>query len=451
MGRYDMSELDPVLLARVQFATNLTFHILFPALNIALAWMLLFFKLRAAATGNPAWGDAYRFWVRIFALSFALGVVSGVTMSFQFGTTFPGFMEKVGNVLGPLMAYEVMTAFFLEAGFLGIMLFGQRRVPRGVHTFATLMVAVGVTISAFWILAANSWMQTPNAFEVIDGRFHPTDWSGVVFTPSFPLRLAHMLLASALTAGFAVMGISAWQALRRPMRAGERAAFRAGLAVVAVAIPVQLFVGDASGRLAEQTQPAKIAAIEALWHTGTGVGTVLFGWPDEASRTNKWAVTIPYGSSLLITHSLDGEVRGLNEFAGEHPPVAPVFFAFRIMAGVGVLMLLAAWGTVILLRRRGGEPARLPRWWLGGLAAMTVSGWVATVAGWYTAEIGRQPWVVYGLVKTAEVASPQPAPVLGTSLAGFVLVYAFLLASYLGAVLYQAHRGVSETPPMEAA
>ncbi|MBV7483845.1 cytochrome ubiquinol oxidase subunit I [Bordetella sp. BOR01] len=438
-------ELSPLLLARIQFAVNLTFHILFPAINIALAWILLFFKLRWRATGDTAWLDAYRFWIRVFALSFALGVVSGLTMSFQFGTTFPGFMEKAGNVVGPLMGYEVMTAFFLEAGFLGIMLFGRGRVSERIHTLAMFLVAFGVTLSAFWILAANSWMQTPAGAELVDGKFYPTDWMKIVFSESLPLRFGHMVLASVVTAAFVVLGVSAWQGLRRPLRPGERKAFVTGLVLAAAVIPVQMLVGDTAGRLAAKTQPAKIAAIEGLWETQRGAGTVLIGWPDEATRSNKWAITLPYGASLLITHSLDGEVLGLNEFPNAHPPVAPVFFAFRVMAGVGVLMMLASWGGLWLLRARKWNPDALPRWALRLLAGMTFSGWVATVAGWYTAEIGRQPWVVYGLVRSSEVVADEPAAAFALSLTGFLLLYAFLLLSYVGTLIYQANKGIAPT------
>lgn len=444
-------DLSPLVLARIQFAANLTFHILFPAINIALAWILLYFKLRWRSTGDVAWLDAYRFWIRVFALSFGLGVVSGLTMSFQFGTTFPGFMERAGNVVGPLMGYEVMTAFFLEAGFLGIMLFGRGRVPEWVHTLAMSLVAFGVTLSAFWILVANSWMQTPAGAEMIDGKFYPTDWLQILFNASLPLRFSHMLLASVATAAFVVLGVSAWQALRRPLRPGERKAFMTGLVLAAAVIPVQMLVGDTAGRLAAQTQPAKIAAIEGLWETQKGAGTVLIGWPDEATRSNKWAITIPYGASLLITHSLDGEVQGLNDFPDAHPPVAPVFFSFRIMAGVGVLMVLSSWGGLWLLRKRRWNPDALPRWALQGLAAMTFSGWVATVAGWYTAEIGRQPWVVYGHIRSAEVVADQPAAAFALSLSGFLLLYTFLLVSYIGTLVYQANKGIEPSQPARPA
>jgi len=303
--------MDPLLLARAQFGINIGFHILFPAITIGLGWILLYFKLRWIASREPKWRAAYVSWVKVFALSFALGVVSGVVMSFQFGTNWPGFMNTVGNIAGPLLGYEVLTAFFLEASFLGIMLFGWRRVSERVHTLATFLVAFGTTLSAFWILALNSWMQTPAGFEMIDGVAHVTSWFDVVFNPSFPYRLAHMLLASGLTCAFLVAGLSAYRWLIGERSDEVRAAMRTGVTLAAMLIPLQVLVGDLHGLNTLRHQPAKIAAMEAIWDTGQNVPLLLFGWPDEASRQNRYEVSIPSGASLILGHSPTAELRGL--------------------------------------------------------------------------------------------------------------------------------------------
>lgn len=434
--------MDALLLARLQFAANVTFHILFPTITIALCWVLLFFRWRWLRTQDAAWLGAYRFWTKVFALSFALGVVSGITMSFQFGTNWPGFMERVGNVAGPLLGYEVLTAFFLEATFLGIMLFGHGKVSERVTLLATFLVALGTTMSAFWILSLNSWMQTPAGYEIIDGVFHVTSWAQVVFNPSFPYRLAHMLLASGLTVAFLLAGLSAWQVLRGKANAATPKAMRTGLTLGAVLIPLQILVGDLHGLNTLQHQPQKIAAIEAVWETERGAPLLLFAWPDEASRSNRYELGIPKGASLILTHERDGEIRGLNEFIGAHPPVAPVFFGFRIMVGVGILMLLSSWCGWWMLRRRGWDPRRLPRPLLWSLSAMSFSGWVATVAGWYVTEIGRQPYIVQGLLRTAEVASSTPAPMIALTLAAYVTVYLALIVAYVGVIAHMAGKPI---------
>jgi cytochrome d ubiquinol oxidase subunit I len=418
---------DPLLLARAQFGLNIGFHILFPSITIALAWVLLYLRVRIGR-GGPAWlGHAYRLWVKIFALSFALGVVSGITMSFQFGTNWPGFMQKAGNIAGPLLGYEVLTAFFLEATFLGVMLFGRDRVPGWVHTLSAFLVAAGTTASAFWILALNSWMQTPQGFEVIDGQLHATDWWAIIFTPSFPYRLVHMSIASGLTAAFLIAGISALQMLRNRGFEPARKMFRVGVAIAAGLTPVQILVGDLHGLNTLEHQPAKIAAIEGIWHTERGVPLLLFALPNERERRNDYVISIPKGASLILTHQTDGEVKGLNEFADAHPPVAPVFWSFRVMVGVGLLMLAFAWvAAVHHLRKR-----EAPRWLLLGFAAMTFSGWVATLAGWITTEVGRQPYLVYGVITTAETASSVPAAYIALTLIGYAVVYALLLTSYM--------------------
>ncbi|MDW3682163.1 cytochrome ubiquinol oxidase subunit I [Cupriavidus sp. CV2] len=430
------SSLDPVVLARVQFAANITFHILFPTISISLGWVLLFFKLRFNKTGDDRWMAAYRFWVKIFALTFALGVVSGITMSFQFGTNWPGYMETVGNVAGPLLAYEVLTAFFLEATFLGIMLFGMRRVSNRTHTIATLLVAGGTTLSAFWILALNSWMQTPAGFEMIDGRAHVTSWLAVIFNPSFPYRFVHMLLASGLTVAFLLAGISAYRWLRGDRAPEVLSSLRTGVTIAAVLIPLQIVAGDLHGLNTLHHQPAKIAAMEGIWKTEKGAPAVLFGLPNARTQSNDFEIAIPKLASIYLTHSADGEIKGIDAFGDKHPPVAPLFFAFRIMVGVGLLMLAVSWVAAWQLRR-GGQPAP---WMARALIAMTFSGWVALVAGWYVTEIGRQPYLVYGVLTTAQAASKVPAAMIASTLVMYLALYLSLIAAYVSVVFYLARK-----------
>jgi cytochrome bd ubiquinol oxidase subunit I len=427
---------DATLLARLQFAANITFHILFPAISIALAWMLLYFKLRFVRSGDAAWMDAYRLWVKVFALTFALGVVSGVTMSFQFGTNWPGYMETVGNIAGPLLAYEVLTAFFLEATFLGVMLFGAQRVSQRIHTLATVLVAIGTTLSAFWILALNSWMQTPVGFEMIDGRAHPVDWLAILFNPSFPYRFVHMLLASGLTGAFIIAGISAWRWRRGDRGDDVRVALKSGVTVAALLIPLQIMVGDLHGINTYKNQPAKLAAIEGIWDTRRSAPAVLFAIPDEAAQTNRYEIAIPGLASLYLGHSLSAEVRGLKEFPGAHPPVGPVFAAFRVMVATGVLMLVVSWIAWWQIRRHGEPGPRVGR----VLVLMTFSGWVALVAGWYVTEIGRQPWLVSGLLATADAISAVPAERIGLTLAMYLALYLFLLVAFVAVVFHLARK-----------
>ncbi len=430
--------MDAIILARIQFAANISFHILFPTITIALAWMLLFFKLRFNATKDPKWMEAYFLWVKVFAVTFALGVVSGITMSFQFGTNWPGFMERVGNIAGPLLAYEVLTAFFLEATFIAIMLFGFRRVPNWVHTVATLLVAFGTTMSAFWILVLNSWMHTPAGFELRDGVAHATDWWAIVFNPSMPYRLTHMLLASGLTAAFLVAGLSAWRWLKGDRAPAVMASLKTGVLVAAALIPLQIYAGDMHGLNTLEHQPAKVAAMEGHWETSGNVPLLLFALPDEANRTNHFEIGIPNGASLILKHDPNGVIEGLNEFEGAHPPVAPVFFAFRIMVGIGVLMLLVSWATAYTLIRK----KTIGVWQARALVAMTFSGWVATLAGWYVTEIGRQPWLVTGVLQTYEAASTVPAANIGFTLAMYLTVYAGLLAAYIAVIYRLAAKGM---------
>lgn len=432
--------MDPLLLSRIQFGANISFHILFPAVTIALGWVLLFFKWRYGRTGDESWMRAYFTWVKVFALTFALGVVTGVTMSFQFGTNWPGFMEKVGNIAGPLLAYEVLTAFFLEAVFLGIMLFGFRKVSNRVHTLATFLVALGTTMSAFWILALNSWMHTPAGFEMRDGVAHATDWWAVVFNPSFPYRLIHMLLASGLTVAFLIAGFSALRYLAGDRSESMWKALRTAIAVAAVLIPLQILAGDQHGLNTLEYQPAKIAAMEANWETRANVPLVLFALPDEEARENRYEVAIPDGASLILRHSPSGVVPGLDRFEGEHPPVVPVFWAFRIMVGVGLAMLAVSWMGAFFLFRRG----TLPRPLAMVLVPMGLSGWVAVLAGWYTTEIGRQPWLVEGVLKTEDAVGAVAGSHVALTLAAYLALYAVLLVVYLGILVRMALKAASE-------
>jgi len=444
--------MDAIVLARMQFAANITFHILFPSINIALGWMLLFFRWRWLKTQDQAWLQAYRFWTKVFALSFALGVVSGITMSFQFGTNWPGFMEKAGNIAGPLLGYEVLTAFFLEASFLGVMLFGHGRVSERVHAWATFLVAFGTTLSAFWILSLNSWMQTPQGHEIVNGEFFAKDWWAIIFNPSLPYRLSHKLLASGLTVAFFLAGVSAWQMLKGKTQASTAKVMRVGLTLGALLIPLQIFVGDQHGLNTLAHQPAKVAAMEGVWQTEKGAPLLLFAWPNAQTRSNDFALAIPKAASLILTHDPEGEIRGLNEFQGAHPPVAPLFFGFRIMVGLGVLMLAFSWLGLWLYRRCAWRIEALPRWFLWGLTGMTFSGWLATVAGWYVTEIGRQPFIVYGLLRTADVASSTPAPMIAATLMGYVTLYLGLIVAYISVIKYMAEKGLpSESVPSSAA
>ena len=428
--------IDPLSLHRIQFAANITFHILFPTITIALAWVLLFFKLRGNATGEAKWMEAYAFWVKVFALTFALGVVSGITMSFQFGTNWPGFMKVAGNIAGPLLAYEVLTAFFLEATFLGIMLFGMSRVSNRTHTVATLLVAGGTSLSAFWILALNSWMQTPAGYELRDGVMHAVDWWAIIFNPSFPYRLAHMMTACFITAAFLVAGLSAYRWLRGDRAPSVMAALRTGLLIAAVAVPLQIVLGDLHGLNTLKHQPAKLAAMEGIWETQRGAPAVLFALPDGEKRINRFEIAIPKLASAYLVHDFDGEVKGVNDFKGAHPPVAPVFWAFRIMVGVGLLMLAVGWLGAWQLRKLGAPTPWLAR----GLVAMSFSGWVATVAGWYVTEVGRQPFLVYGVLRTADAAAQIPTPLLWSTLALYITLYVALLAAYVSVVFYMARK-----------
>jgi cytochrome d ubiquinol oxidase subunit I len=428
---------DPLMLARVQFAANMTFHILFPTISIAMGWVLFFFRVQHNRTNDQKWAEAYQFWVKIFALTFALGVVSGITMSFQFGTNWPGFMQTVGNIAGPLLAYEVLTAFFLEATFLGIMLFGAQRVSRRVLTVSTFMVAFGTSLSAFWIIALNSWMHTPVGFEMIDGKAHATDWLAIIFNPSMPYRLTHMLIASGLTVAFLIAGVSAYRWLRNDRTPSVMAALKTAIVMAAFMIPVQIVVGDLHGLNTLKYEPAKIAAMEGIWQTEKGAPLLLFGIPNASTQSNDFAVGIPKLGSLILTHDPEGEIKGIDAFGDKHPPVAPVFWGFRIMVGVGMLMLAVSWLSAWSLRRRGDINPLLAR----SLVAMTFAGWLATLAGWYVTEIGRQPYLVHGVLTTADAASTIGAPMIASTLILYLMLYAALTVTYISVVFHLARKG----------
>jgi cytochrome d ubiquinol oxidase subunit I len=437
---------DPILLARIQFGLNIGFHILFPSITIALAWVLLYLRVRItfAADGAAALRRSYYLWIKVFALSFAVGVVSGVVMSFQFGTNWPGFMNIAGNIAGPLLAYEVLTAFFLEATFLSVMLYARDRVPNWLHLTGTFCVAFGTTLSAFWILALNSWMQTPQGFIVEDGVFHAADWWAIIFNSSQPYRLAHMLIASGLTVAFVIAGVSALQLLRNRDHHPARGMLRVGVATAGVLAPLQIAVGDLHGLNTLEHQPAKIAAIEAIWRTEHRVPLVLFAVPNAQDRRNDYALSIPKGASLILKHDPEAQLLGLDQFEGRHPPVAPVFYAFRIMVGVGVLMLALSWWAAFRLWRRH----ELPRWTLRVFAAATFIGWVGVLAGWIVTEVGRQPYLVYNLLTVAEAASSVPADSVALSLLGYAFVYSVLLVAYVLVLTQMALREAAGEPQL---
>ncbi|MGX7896982.1 cytochrome ubiquinol oxidase subunit I [Tsuneonella sp. HG222] len=417
-------DLDALLLARLQFAFTVSFHFIFPAFSIGLASYLAVLEGLWLKTGRQAYLDLFRFWLKIFAVAFAMGVVSGIVMSYQFGTNWAVFSDKAGPVIGPLMAYEVLTAFFLEAGFLGVMLFGMNKVGKRLHFAAALMVALGTFVSAFWILSVNSWMQTPTGYEIAaNGQFVPgPSWWAIVFNPSFPFRLMHTVTAAYLTTAFVVGATGAWHLLKDRHEPHARIMFSMAMWMAAIATPVQIFLGDAHGLNTLEHQPAKVMAMEGHYTSHPdGAPLILFGFPDSAAGEVKYAVEIPKASSLILKHDPDAPLAGLDTIAPEdRPPVGPVFWAFRIMVGIGFAMLgIGMWS--LLARMRG----RLFDWtWLHRAALlMGPSGFVAVIAGWVTTEVGRQPWTIYGLLRTAESASPLDAPALAASLTAFVVVY----------------------------
>ncbi len=446
--------IEPIDLARIQFAANITFHILFPTINLALAWILVFFQQRYNKTADKKWMEAYKFWVKVFALSFALGIVSGVTMSFQFGTNWPGFMKTVGNIAGPLLGYEILTAFFLEASFLGIMLYGYGKVSNKVHSLATALVAFGTSLSAFWIMILNSWMHTPIGYKMIDGVAHPNNWLEIIFNPSMHYRLFHMMLASGLTVSFLIAGISCYRWLKGDRTDSVIISLKTGIYLAAILIPIQIFEGDALGLNSLKYQPAKVAAIEGIWKTEQGAPLLLFAIPDAKNQTNSYELKIPKMASLILTRNLNGEIKGLNTFNGNHPPVAPVFFAFRVMVGLGFLMLVVSWVASWQIYRHNKIKDFLAKI----LVTMTFSGWVATIAGWYVTEIGRQPFLVYGILRTNEAVSSVSQKMLASTLTIYISLYIALVTFYISTIFYMARKAINKeglqppavTPPVAA-
>jgi cytochrome d ubiquinol oxidase subunit I len=421
-------EPDALLLSRLQFAFTIAFHIIFPSFTIGLASFLAVLEGLWLATRREAFKTLYLFWVKIFALSFGMGVVTGVVMSYQLGTNWSVFSAFVGPVIGPLFAFEVLTAFFLEASFLGVMLFGWKKVGPRLHFTATTLVAIGTITSSFWIISANSWMQHPTGFETLaDGTLRATDWMAVIFSPTFPERLAHMLLAAFLTTALVVGAASAWRLLRRGDEETARIALRMAIGMFAIVAPLQLVVGDLSGKDVLRFQPAKLAAIEAFWETRTEQPFHIAAWPDRGAEGNRWEISIPRLGSWITAGDAAAEVRGLKAFAPEdRPPVAIVFWAFRMMVGLGLAMIaLGFWGAWLIWR--GGGPERSPLF-LKASIAMGPTGFVAVIAGWIVAEVGRQPYVVYGVMRTADAVSPVGAGPVSASLLGFLVVYAVIFS-----------------------
>lgn len=422
-------ELDALMLSRIQFAFTISFHIIFPAFTIGLASWLALLEFNWLRTRQPIYRSLYNFWVKVFAVSFGLGVVSGLVMSYQFGTNWSGYSDFGGDVLGPLIGYEVITAFFLEASFLGIMLFGWSRVGDRLHFLATCLVALGTLISAFWILSANSFMQTPAGYEIIDGRLAPANWVEIIFNPSFPYRFAHMVTAAYLTTAFAVAGLSAWMILRHRIGEGARRSLSMAMWAALFLAPLQLVLGDLHGLNTSVHQPAKLAAMEAHWENegDEAVPLVLFAIPDREAERNRYEIAVPMLGSLIIKHSTTEQFPGLKEFPeDERPPIMIPFFAFRIMVGIGLAMIgMAAWSLFLRFRGRLSDN----RAFLTACVAMLPSGFIAVLCGWFTTEVGRQPWVIYGLLRTEDALSPVSAGTVGFSLIAFIIAYAAIFGA----------------------
>ncbi|CEJ46174.1 cytochrome ubiquinol oxidase subunit I [Xanthomonas citri pv. bilvae] len=419
--------MDALLLSRIQFGFVIAFHVLFPAFTIGLSSLLAFLEWRWLRTRLPVWRELYFFWQKIFAVSFGMGVVSGIVMAFQFGANWPELSRVAGGVIGPLLSYEVLTAFFLEASFLGVMMFGWGRISERLHFLSTCMVALGTLFSTFWILSSNSWLQTPAGFDVIGGIVHPVDWLKIIFNPSFPYRLAHMALGSFITTCFVVGAVGAWYLHRGVHRQAGLCMLKLAVVFAAIAVPLQIVVGDMHGLNTLKHQPMKIAAMEAHWHDekpGEGFPLVVFAVPNAQAERNDYEVAIPRLGSLILTHRPDGSIAPLTSVpASERPPVTPVFFAFRIMVGIGSLMLLVAWVSAFALWR--GKLVHW-RWLLAVWRWMLPSGFIALISGWFVTEIGRQPYAVYGLLRTADAVGPQSALMTAISLAVYVAGYAFV-------------------------
>ncbi|MEQ9116031.1 MAG: cytochrome ubiquinol oxidase subunit I [Rickettsiales bacterium] len=433
-------EFDPLLLARIQFAFTISFHIIFPAFTIGLASFLAVLEWRWLVTKKESYKQLYKFWIKIFAVAFGLGVVSGVVMSYQFGTNWSVFADKVSNVIGPLLGFEVLTAFFLEASFLGIMLFGWGRVSPRMHFVSTCIVAVGTLISAFWILSANSWMQTPSGYEVAaDGRLMPLNWLDIIFNASFPYRFMHMITAAYLTTSFVVGGVGAYYLIKK--KCVEQAKIMLAMATLMafLAAPIQAFIGDAHGLNTLKHQPIKISAMEGIWETEKGAGLRVFAIPDQEKQKNYDEIIIPHLSSIILTHSWDGTIRGLKTWKkSELPPVAPVFFSFRVMVGIGLLMICTGLVSAIqYLRKKLFTSKWLHYWWL----VMAPSGFIALLAGWFVTEIGRQPYVAYGIIRTADGVSPA---ILGPQVAWSLLTFIVIYTISFGVGIYYIFRIISK-------
>jgi len=421
-------ELDALLLSRLQFAFTIAFHIIFPSFTIGLASYLAVLEGLWLGTRNPVFKTLYLFWLKIFALSFGMGVVSGVVMSYELGTNWSVFSATASPVIGPLFAFEVLAAFFLEASFLGVMLFGWKKVGPRLHFAATVLVALGTLTSAFWIISANSWMQHPAGYErLADGTLHAVDWMAVIFSPTFPLRLAHMVTAAYLTTALVVAAASAWSLLKTDKQAESAMALRMAVGMCAIVAPLQLLIGDLSGKQVLHVQPAKLAAIEAFWETQARQPFHIVAWPDRKIAGNRWEVSIPGLGSFITSGHADTEIRGLKDFpAQDRPPVAVVFWAFRVMVGLGVAIIgLGLWGAWLCWRRGGPETSRL---FLRAAVAMGPAGFVAVISGWMVAEVGRQPYVIYGVLRTADAVSPITAGAVSVSLLGFLVVYAVVFS-----------------------
>ena len=439
-----MFELDPLLLARIQFAFTISFHIVFPAFTIGLASFLAVLEWKWLRSGDKIYQDLYKFWIKIFAIAFGMGVVSGVVMSYEFGTNWSVFSDRVSNILGPLLSFEVLTAFFLEASFLGIMLFGWGKVSKKMHFFATCIVAIGTLISAFWILSANSWMQTPQGFVVgEDGRLNPTSWLEIIFNPSFPYRYFHMVTAAYLSSAFVIGGVGAFYLWRKRYISHAKIMLKMAMMIVVIIAPLQVFLGDAHGLNTLKYQPAKIAAMEGLWETEKGAGLLLFAAPDSKTESNSYEIKIPNLASIILTHGKNGEIKGLKEWKVEdRPPVKPVFFAFRIMVGIGMLMvLLGAISCIQYFRGRLFTSRFLQGWWM----LMMPSGFVALLSGWFVTEIGRQPFTAYGVIRTMHSVSPAiTGPQVALSLLAFVVMYIFVFGSGSYYILKLIGKGIPE-------
>ena len=433
-------DLDPVLLARIQFAFTVTFHIIFPSFTIGLSAYIATLGVLWLRTDDERYHRLMRFWTKIFAVSFAMGVVSGIVLSYQFGTNWSRFSVVAGNVVGPLIGYEVLTAFFLEATFLGILLFGFNRVPPWLYVLSAAIVAIGTAMSAFWILAANSWMQTPTGHEVRDGIAYPVDWLAIIFNPSFPYRFAHMLNAAYLTTGFVVIAVGARYLLQGKHIADARVMMSMGIGLMAVLAPLQLFIGDQHGLNTLKYQPIKVAAMEGHWDGSKPGDFHIFAWPDEQAERNWFEISIPRGSSLILTHSLDGLFPGLTSVPpDQRPPVLNVFFGFRIMLAVGFYMIAAAlFGAFLWWRGTLFET----RWYLRIVSTTWWTGFVAVIAGWVVTESGRQPWVVHGILRTADAVSPVPAASLLGTLVLFVVCYGIVFS--MG--IYYINRLINKGP-----